>query len=410
MVDYIYTAKDQKTNELIKGNVSADSPQAAAKLLSQRNLFALDITPIEEGGSLAFLSKLSGGIKAKDRVLFTRQLSTLINAGLPLARALHTVQGQVANKKLRQIVNEISNAVEGGSTLADAFSQHPKVFNEIYVSLVAAGETSGTLDKALLRLAFQQEKEAAIAGKIKSAMIYPIIVVVLIILVVGFMVTSVVPQVATLYESLGKELPFITQMLVGLSKFLTGYWWAALLMTFALVAALRTLLATEAAKLRMDQLKLHLPLFGVLFRKVYMARFARTMNTLLASGIPMLQALETVRKGIGNRLVAADVAETLTKVRGGKSLSEGLEASPTFIALVPQMTKIGEESGAIDDMLDKVATYYEDEVDEAVRNLSTTLEPLMMVVLGGIVAVVLLAVMGPVYSLVGSGDLTSGAK
>lgn len=405
MIDYIYRAKDQETGEIVKANVSAESPQAAAKLLMQKNLFPLEITPVDGRSAVAILERITGHISAKDRILFTRQLSTLINAGLPLVRALHTVQDQVANKALKQVIAEVTIAVEGGSSLSDALAQKPKVFNDIYVSLVAAGETSGTLDKALTRLADQQEKDAAIMSKIRSAMIYPAIVVVLIIAVVAFMLVSVVPQVSSLYDDLGKDLPFMTQILVTLSNFLVHSWWLALIILGVIGAFLRSVLATEAAKYQVDKLKLHMPVFGVLFNKLYMARFSRTMHTLLASGIPMLQALETTRKGVGNRLVAADIEQAIIKVRGGKALSDALEVSPSFIPLVGQMTKIGEESGAIDTMLDRVAGYYEAEVDEAVNNLSATLEPIMMVVLGGIVAAILLAVLGPVYSLIGGGDL-----
>lgn len=404
MIDYVYTAKNTATGEIIKANVKAESPQAAAKLLSQQNLFALDIKPQEDSDILSRFG-LGGHIGAKDRVLFTRQLSTLINAGLPLARALRTVQDQISNKNLREVISSITASVEGGSSLSAAFAQYPKVFNEIYIALVAAGETSGTLDKTLLRLATQQEKDAAIASKIRSAMIYPAIVLVLIIGVVVLMVTQVVPQVANLYTSLHKDLPLLTKILVWIANTIKGFWWLILLGFVAIGFGLRRVFATERFKLEYDRFKLNMPVFGIIFKKVYMARFARTMNTLLASGVPMLQAMETVRNAVNNRLIAADIDTAVKDVRGGKALSQSLEKSRNFIKLVPQMTKIGEESGAIDQMLEKVAIYYEDEVDEAVKNLSTTLEPIMMVVLGVIVALVLAAVLGPVYSLVGSGGI-----
>lgn len=406
MVTYNYTARNTASGEIVKAQVQAESPQAAAKLLAGQKLFALDIT--EEGASNPINRLgLGGHVSGKERVLFTRQLSTLINAGLPLARALRLASDQVGSKAFKKILTEVISSVEGGSTLSDAFAAHPKVFNKIYISLVAAGETSGTLDKALLRLATQQEKDAAIASKIRGAMVYPAIVLVIIIAVVGFMVTGVVPQVAKLYADLHKTLPFYTLGLVWLADFIIHFWWVVIILVIGAFFGLRTLLATPTAQRQIDKLKLQIPVFGILFKKVYMARFTRTMSSLLGSGIPMIQALETVRDSSGNSLVGEDVDRAITAVRGGKALSQGLENATTFLPLVAQMSRIGEESGAIDDLLGRTATYYEDEVDEAVKNLSTTLEPLMMVALGGIVALVLLAVMGPVYSLVGSGNLGS---
>lgn len=407
MVTYIYTAKNRATGETVKAKVKAESKQAAAKLLAERGLFAINIVPEDEANILSKVG-LGGRVKLKDKVIFTRQLSTLINAGLPLARALHSAEEQVGNKKFKAIITEVIASVEGGSTLSDAFAKHPKVFNEIYIALVAAGETSGTLDKTLLRLASQQEKDAAIISKIRSAMVYPAIVMVIIGLVVGFMLVTVVPQVQKLYEDLQKELPIYTQVLVWGADMLRGYWWAGIILAAFFAWAASKILATERVKLEMDRLKLRLPVFGLLFQKVYMARFSRTMNTLLASGIPMLQAMETTQRAVSNRVIASEIADSIKDVRGGKELSKALQKRPHFHPLVAQMAGVGEESGAIDEMLDRCARYFEDEVDEAVKNLSTTLEPVMMVVLGVIVGLVLVAVLGPVYSLVGSGDVSGG--
>jgi len=410
MIDYVYKAKSIDTGDIVSAQVKAESPEAAAKLLSQQNLYPIEVIPKSESDPVTAIATklgLAGRVGTKDRVVFTRQLSTLINAGLPLARALRTVQGQITNKTLNDVINNVLASVEGGMPLSAAFAEHPNIFNNIYVSLVAAGEASGTLDKALLRLATQQEKDAAITSKIRSAMIYPAIVLILIVAVVTFMVIYVVPQVATLYQGLGKPLPFITQGLMDLANFIEHFWWLAILVIIALIAAARAALQTERAKYLLDELKLNVPIFGIIFRKLYMARFARTQSSLLASGIPMLQALETTKGAIGNRIVAAELALAINKIRGGIALSEALEDCHHFLLLVSQMARVGEESGAIDDMLARTATYFEDEVDEAVRNLSTTLEPIMMVVLGGIVALVLVAVLGPVYSLVGSGSITS---
>jgi type IV pilus assembly protein PilC len=408
MIDYVYKARDNTNGQLVSAHVKAESPEAAAKLLMKQNLFPLEIDVEGQKDILAKLG-LGGRVSSKERVLFTRQLSTLINAGLPLARALRTVRDQIRNKNFQVIIDNVVASVEGGSSLSDAFAQHPQVFNEIYVA-VAAGETSGTLDKALLRLATQQEKDAAIVSKIRSAMIYPLIVLVLIVGVVGLMLTSVVPQVAKLYSDLKKTLPLPTQILLLISNILVHFWYLVILALVAMFFGARAWLRTERGKQTIDRIKLTVPLFGPLFQKVYMARFARTMNTLLASGIPMLESMATTRNAVANRLIAEDIDVAIGQVRGGKSLSQSLEPSKNFIKLVPQMAKIGEESGALDEMLGRTATYFEDEVDEAVKNLSTTIEPVMMVVLGSIVALVLAAVLGPVYSLIGNGDLTNSSS
>lgn len=408
MVTYVYTAKDRATGEVVKANVKAESTQAAAKLLAERGLFVVNIVPEDQANLLGRIG-FSGKVSTKDRVIFTRQLSTLINAGLPLSRALRSAEQQVDKPRFKAIISEVIASVEGGSTLSDAFAKHPKVFNEIYVSLVAAGETSGTLDKALLRLATQQEKDAAIISKIRSALIYPAIVLVLVVGVMVLMMVQVVPEVAKLYDDLNKELPIYTQVLITISKLMTGYWWITPIILFGLAFLFRYLFRSEGVQLQFDRLKLRIPVFGMLFRKLYMARFSRTMNTLLASGIPMLQAMETTRGAVSNRVISADISDAIRDVRGGKGLSQALEKRSHFHPLVAQMAGVGEESGAIDEMLGRAATYYEDEVDEAVRNLSTTLEPVMMVVLGIMVGLLLLAVLGPIYSLVGSGDLGTDA-
>ncbi|HUC86899.1 MAG TPA: type II secretion system F family protein [Candidatus Saccharimonadales bacterium] len=409
MIDFVYTARDLATDQIVKAEVKAESPEAAAKLLLERKLFPIEVKPRSQANILTRFG-IQSGVSAKDRVLFTRQLSTLINAGLPLSRALRSVQDQISHEHFREIIESVVASVEGGSSLSQAFAQHPRVFNEIYVSLVAAGETSGTLDKTLLRLADQQEKDAAIASKIRSAMIYPAIVLVLIIGVVILMVVSVVPQVSQLYQSLGQALPLPTKILIWLSHFLTQYWWLNVIALIILGVLLRKFTFTEVFRRWSDRVKLTAPVFGKLLKKVYMARFARTMAALLGSGIPMLQAMDTTRRALANRWLQEDMDRAIVSVRGGKALSEAIAPSHYFIPLVPQMISIGEESGTIDEMMERVAKYYEAEVDEEVANLSTTIEPVMMVVLGGIVALVLAAVLGPIYSLVGSGSITNSSS
>jgi type IV pilus assembly protein PilC len=404
MLTFVYTAHKTDSNELVKAEVQAENERAAAKLLMAQGLFPISIDNKAEKGLLA-KSGLGSHIGAKDRVIFTRQLSTLINAGLPLTQSLRTVTDQITNKALHDVVVNVVSAVEGGQSLSQAFAAHPNVFNDIYVSLVAAGEASGSLDKALERIANQQEKDAAILSKIRGALIYPVIVLLVIVAVLVFMLTTVLPQVGGLYKDLHKDLPTLTQILLNISSFITHFWYIVLVAVGGLVLAGRNYIKTPTGRSLADNFKLNMPLFGKIFRKVYMARFSRTLGTMLQSGIPMLEALRIVKDAINNVHVEAVIEKAMVGVKGGKALSYTLEDQETFMKLVPQMIKIGEQSGAIDSMLDRVATYFENEVDEEVKNISTTIEPLLMVVLGVTVGGVIAAILLPVYSLVGSGGV-----
>jgi type IV pilus assembly protein PilC len=309
---------------------------------------------------------------------------------------------------LHEIVVQVVASVEGGQSLSQAFAAYPKAFNDVYVSLVAAGESSGSLDKALERIANQQEKDAAIVSKIRGALIYPVIVLVVIALVLVFMLTTVLPQVGGLYKDLHQQLPLLTRILLAVSTFIQKGWLLVLIGLVGLVFAGRNYLQTEQGKSVADRFKLTMPIFGRIYQKVYMARFSRTLGTMLESGIPMLEALRIVKNAIGNVHVEAVLEKAMSGVKGGKALSSTLENhEDTFVKLVPQMIKIGEQSGAIDSMLDRVATYYENEVDEEIKNISTTIEPVLMVVLGVTVGGVIAAILLPVYSLVGSGGVSN---
>ena len=404
MLTFVYTAHKNESGEIIKAEVQAESETSAAKLLMTQGLFPISIVSKDEAGLLA-KSGIGKHVGTKDKIIFTRQLSTLINAGLPLTQSLRTVQGQINNKTLRDVVAEIVSSVESGISLSQAFGQHPETFNNIYISLVAAGEASGSLDKALERIANQQEKDAAIVGKIKGALVYPVIVLGVIMAVLVFMLTTVLPQVGSLYKDLHKELPGLTRALLAISHFIMNFWWLTIIALAGLGFAFKSWAKTSQGKSFVDSFKLHMPLFGKIFRKVYMASFARTLGTMLQSGIPMLEALRIVKESIGNVHVEETLNYSISEVKGGKALSSTLENQPTFMTLVPQMIKIGEQSGAIDGMLDRVATYYEGEVDEEIRNISATMEPLLMVVMGVVVGGVIAAILMPVYSLVGSGSI-----
>lgn len=400
MLTYHYKARDHKDGSFVEGEVQADSEQAAVKLIMDRKLFPVEVSSDAPAGSL--FSK-STRVKAKDRIIFTRQLSTLIGAGLPLVQSLRTVRGQITSKALQEIIDAVIAAVEGGSTLSKAFAAHPKVFNPVYISLISAGESSGTLDSALERLANQQEKDAAIASKVRGAMIYPAIVMVVILIVLIFMLTTVLPQIGSLYKDLGKTLPFLTIALLAISNFITHFWWLVIILAGGAVYAGMNYIKTVEGRRAIDALKMRVPVLGPLIMKLYMARYARTLGTLVQSGLPLLQALEITKDAVNNVLVSETIDESINFVRGGKPLSASIKDKKTFLPLVGQMIEIGEQSGTIDQMLDRVAGFYESQVDEEVKNLSTTIEPIMMVILGLTVGLIVVAILMPVYSLIGGG-------
>ncbi len=398
MRKFTYEAKDLSTGKVVKAEVQAESENAAAKLLIAQGFSPRNIKEVDENGS--FLAKITGRITLKDKVVFTRQLATLIGAGLPLTQSLHTVREQTENKRLGSVIDEVISDVEGGKTLSDSFGRHDDVFDSIFLALVAAGEASGTLDDSLKRVAAQQEKDAAMMSKIRSAMTYPIIVLLVIFAVVGFMLVVVVPQVENLYKNLNQTLPFITQMMVGTAEFVIHFWWLVLIILAAVIFFGRQYLQTEGGTKAKDTLKLNIPLFGSMFRKLYMARFTRTAQTLLKTGVPMLDTLRIAGRAVNNTIIDGAIERAAEKVKGGVALSKALQPEEYILPFVPQMISIGEQSGKVDEMMGKAAQVYEDELDEQIQAISTAIEPILMVVLavvaGGLVGAILL----PIYGLV----------
>ena len=400
MKKYDYEARDSASNKIVKSVVQADSENAAAKLLTAQGFVPLKIELQDDKTN--FFARFSGRITTKDRVVFTRQLATLIGAGLPLAQSLRTVQEQTTNKRMQEIVQEIISDVEGGKSLSDSFAKHPEAFNKVYVALISAGETSGTMDDSLKRLAAQQEKEAAMMSKIRGAMMYPSIVLVVIVLVIGFMLFTVVPQVEGLYRDLNKGLPFVTLAMIKVANFFSSLWWLVILAMIIGGYFLAQYLKTEQGIRTKDIFKLNVPLFKGMFRKMYMARFARTGQVLLSTGVPMLDMLRITSDAVNNVIISESILRASDKVKGGKALSASLSNEDYFLAMVPQMIKIGEQSGKIDEMMGKTAQVYEDELDEEIRALSTAIEPVLMVFLAIVAGTMVAAILLPIYSLVGN--------
>ena len=400
MKKYDYEARDSASNKIVKSVVQADSENAAAKLLTAQGFVPLKIELQDDKTN--FFARFSGRITTKDKVVFTRQLATLIGAGLPLAQSLRTVQEQTTNKRMQEIVQEIISDVEGGKSLSDSFAKHPEAFNKVYVALVSAGETSGTMDDSLKRLAAQQEKDAAMMSKIRGAMMYPSIVLVVIILVIGFMLFTVVPQVEGLYRDLNKGLPFVTLAMIKIANFFSSLWWLVILAMIIGGYFLAQYLKTEQGIRTKDIFKLNVPLFKGMFRKMYMARFARTSQVLLRTGVPMLDMLRITADAVNNVIISESILRASDKVKGGKALSASLSNEDYFLAMVPQMIKIGEQSGKIDEMMGKTAQVYEDELDEEIHALSTAIEPVLMVFLAIVAGTMVSAILLPIYSLVGN--------
>jgi len=399
MRKFNYEARDKATDTIIKSIVQAESEMAAARVLTEQGFVPLDIKEVDESGGL--FGSLTRRVTTKDKVVFTRQLATLIGAGLPLSQSLRTVLEQTENKKLQEIIQEIIADVEGGRQLSDSFGKHPEIFDKIYLSLVTAGEASGTLDQALKRVASQQEKDAAMVSKIRGAMTYPAIVLAVIMGVMLFMLLVVVPQVEKLYSDMHKTLPFLTAALIAVAKFTATFWWAELILLVGAIYFTRQYAKTGPGTRAFDTLKLNMPFVGSMFRKLYMARFTRTGQTLLATGVPMLDMLDITATGVNNTIIEASIRRTAEKVKGGRALSVSLSREDCILPMVPQMIKIGEQSGKIDEMMGKTAQVYEDELDEEIRNISTAIEPVLMVVLAIVAGGMVAAILFPIYSLVG---------
>lgn len=401
MLTFKYVARDAKSGQKITADVQAETEQAAAKLIKQQGLNPIDIR-LKDSGATGYMGRLKNHIGAKDKILFSRQLSTLINAGLPLLQSLNNVANQTGNPGLRVIISRISSDVESGSALSVSLAKHPKIFNNIYISMIASGETSGTLDKSLERLALQQEKDAEILSKVRGALVYPMVVIFVMLIVVGFMIVKVLPQVEQLYSGLpGAQLPLVTTVLLAISHFTVKFWWVMFLVLIFGGIILRRWSKTTPGRLVVDKLKMRAWLVSPLFMKMYMARFARTGTTLVSSGVPLLQMLDITARSINNVHIEASIKVAMEKVKGGKSLSDALAKDPNFLRLVPDMLKIGEQSGAIEQMLEKVADYYEKEVDTQVKSISTIIEPVLMILLGIVAFIIVAAVLLPVYGLAG---------
>lgn len=381
---------------MVKGELTAASKDEVKAYLRKQRIMPTKISqkskPLFSGG---------GSVKDKDLVIFTRQFATMIGAGLPLVQAMEILSQQTENKAFAAIIGEIKNDVEGGSTFADALKKYPRVFSELYSNMVAAGETGGILDTILIRLATYIEKAQSLKRKVKGAMVYPAVVISVAILVIIIIMVFVVPTFSKMFAQLGGELPAPTQLIINISKFLGGVGGLIVLASvIGIVVFITQFRRTERGKKVTDRIILKLPVVGVLFKKVAVAKFTRTLGTLISSGVPILDGLNITAKTAGNKVIEKAVLEVRQSVSEGQTVAEPLSHAKVFPPMVTQMIAVGESTGALDSMLDKIADFYDDEVDIAVSALTSMIEPLLMVFLGGTVGFIVVAMYLPIFKLI----------
>ncbi|HUK51801.1 MAG TPA: type II secretion system F family protein [Candidatus Binatia bacterium] len=382
----------------VTGERQASSKNELQSLLRRENI---TVSKVSEKGKEFALPTFGGGVSTKELAIFTRQFSVMIDAGLPLVQCLEILAGQQENKTFEKILTGVRAAVEGGSTLSAAMRTYTKVFNPLYVNMVEAGETGGILDTILQRLASYIEKNVKLKRAVQSALIYPVAVIGIAASVIILLLWKVVPIFATLFAGLGVELPLPTRIVIGLSHFIGSVYGLLILILFAGTAVgLKFWYQTTTGRYVLDSILLKLPLIGILLRKIAVAQFTRTLGTLISSGVPILEGLDITARTSGNAVVEQAILKTRKAVEAGRTLVDPLKETEVFPSMVTQMIGVGEQTGAMDAMLQKIADFYEDEVDAAVKDLLTALEPLMIVVLGGVVGGVVISMYMPLFSMI----------
>jgi len=401
MALFQYIATDSSGKSL-KGTVESESKDSAIETLRKQNVHIINVQPAQKTGGLH--TAIGGKVKVKDLVIFTRQLSTLVNAGVPLVRSLSTLQTQTESAMLKKQLGQVVKKVESGASLGDSLAEHPKTFSQIYVNMVRAGEEGGILDEVLKRLAIQQEKDAAIRGKIKGAMTYPAVISTITFVAFFFLMTTIVPKIGDIIVSLGgtkDSLPVYTKVLLSISNIMKqpSFIVGAVVGIPVLLFVFKKYIKTKKGRYQWHQVVLKLPIIKVLITKVAIARFARTFSSLMGAGVSIVDAINTTAGAIGNAVIEKELLDSAKAVQSGEQLSVRLEKSKHFPPLVSQMLAVGEETGQTDQILLKVAEFYEEEVDTFVGALSSIIEPLMIVVLGSIVGVIAASVFGPISNI-----------
>ncbi len=386
-----------RAGEAREGTLQAATREEALAQLRRQGI--LQPAVVEKGKEMA-LPKIRGSVSRKDVAIFTRQFSVMIDAGLPLVQCLEILAGQQPNKAFAAILTDVRQDVESGATLADSLRKHPKAFDDLYCNMVAAGEAGGILDTILQRLSIYIEKIVKLKSAVRSALIYPVSVIGIALIVVWVILTFVIPVFADLFQGLGATLPLPTRVVVFLSNFMRAWWWLMAAGIGAGIAFLRSYYKTKKGRYQIDALMLKFPIIGSLLRKIAVARFCRTLATLTTSGVPILDGLDITARTAGNAVIEEAIQTVRSSVEQGKTLSEPLGQTKVFPSMVVQMVAVGEQTGAMDTMLSKIADFYEDEVDEATQNLLSLLEPLIILFLGTVIGGIVIAMYMPMFSLI----------
>jgi type IV pilus assembly protein PilC len=400
MSTFAYVGRNRQ-GAVKKGELTAKTRDEAVEQLRKQQVV---VTSLEEKSGMGgkFKLNIGGGLTDKDLVVFTRQFGTMINAGLPLIQCLDILSTQSENKVLRETVGDVKNSVEAGSTFSDALKRHPKVFDDLYVNMIHAGEVGGLLDTILTRLAKHIEKAMKLKGQIKSAMVYPTAIVGVAVVIISVLMVWVIPVFAQMFTEMsgGKVgLPGPTQIVINISNFFQSYWYAMFGVVVGVIIAIKRYYATVNGRVVIDKLLLKMPIVGDLIRKASVAKFTRTLGTLITSGVPLLEGLSICAKTSGNKVIEEALMNARVSISGGKTLSEPLAKCNVFPKMVTHMIAVGESTGALDAMLGKIADFYEDEVDQAVETLTSLLEPIMMVVLGTIIGFIVIAMYLPIFTM-----------
>jgi len=398
---FAYKVRD-RGGKLLEGTLEADSQQLLIGKLRSMGYMPIDVQQQTQAAISRELSLpfLGNRVKLKDVAVMSRQFATMINSGLALLRALSILAEQTESRPLAAIINQVRIDVEKGSSLSAALAHHPKAFSRLYVAMVRAGEVGGVLDSVLLRLAETIEKQVELRRKVRSAMTYPIVVMVLVLLIVTAMLLFIIPMFKNLYKDLGGTLPFPTQVLIQISSIVRKFWYLIFAAQFGAVWGFRRWIATEDGRNRWDVIKLRLPVFGLLTRKTALARFSRTLSALVRSGVPILESLDIVAETSGNNVVSIAVLDTQLAVKNGEPMSQRLERHEVFPPMVVQMMAVGEETGALDEMLDKIADFYDQEVEATVEALTSLIEPLLIVVMGAAVGGMVISLYLPMFNII----------
>jgi type IV pilus assembly protein PilC len=399
MAVYNYSVRDT-SGKIVKGSLEGANREAVGGKLREMGYIILELDQQSQLMAMGQL-KIGTGVKVKDVAIFARQFATMINAGLSLTKCLTILAEQTESKGLKVVIQQVANDVEAGQSLSDSMGKHPKVFPPIFVNMVRAGETGGVLDEVLVRVADHFESELALKGKIKSAMTYPIAMGALVLMILAAMMVFVVPVFEEMFSSMGGELPFITQLLVNVSDFVSGIGGLFLLVGGVVaIFVFRWWKGTVSGKLIWDGVKLRMPIFGSMIRKFSLAKFTRTFGTLVSAGVPILGALDIVADTSGNEVVSQAVKKTRSAIKEGETIAKPLSESKVFPSMLVQMIAVGEETGALDAMLNKIADFYEEEVATAVDGITSLIEPLMMATLGLIVGGMVIALYMPMFQII----------